>query len=80
MDIATSMSRLASIAPLIVLLPPLMGWVCTGVVSPKQDLNDVMSEALKLENSTSAIDSPVPSLPASIRERWPYAVARSPGR
>ena len=46
LDIATSMSRLASIAPLIVVLPPLMWWVFTGVVSPKQDLNDEMSEDL----------------------------------
>ncbi len=65
------MSSSTSIAPLIVLLPPLMGRLCTGVCSPKQDLNDVMSEDLKLENSTSAIDSPVPSLPFWIRERWP---------
>jgi len=32
-----------------------------NVLSPKQDLNDEISEALKLENSTSAIDSLVPS-------------------
>ena len=46
MDIATSMSSSASIAPLIVVLPPLMGRLFTGVVSPKQDLNDEMSEDL----------------------------------